>query len=154
MRYFGSWLIVEVLAFGLTGSLGSGQAQTSDQCWTCHRELLEDTPSQKYVNDVHFQKGIPCAGCHGGDPTQADMDAAMDPKKGYIGVPKGAQVTQTCNACHANESKMAQWASSIDTVQFQQFETSVHGKADVTTCVSCHGAHEIRPARDPQSPTY
>lgn len=154
MQRFGIWVIVEVLALVLGGGLKNGQAQTQDQCRTCHRELLEDAPSQKYVNDVHFQKGISCAGCHGGDPTQADMDAAMDPKKGYIGVPKGTQVTQTCNACHANESRMAQWASSIDTVQFQRFETSVHGKADVATCISCHDVHEIRPSRDPQSPTY
>lgn len=152
--YLRRWLLIGCLALGFVGYPGLAGSQTQDQCQTCHREVLEDVPSQKYVNDVHFQKGIACAGCHGGDPTQADMDAAMDPKKGYIGIPRGAQVVQVCNACHADASRMAQWASPIDTVQFQRFETSVRGKPDVATCVSCHGVHEIRSARDPQSPTY
>ena len=39
-----------------------------------------------YPQDIHAAKGFGCAACHGGDPREEGMEA-MEPRKGYIGVP-------------------------------------------------------------------
>lgn len=128
-------------------------AETTDHCLGCHKDL-KSAPAMIYSKDIHFSKGISCAGCHGGDPSQEDMDAAMDPKKGFIGVPQGEAVAKRCLSCHADASAMKKYNSLIQTAQFKQFGDSVHGKPDIATCVTCHGVHEIRSVRDPQSPVF
>src|ERR1044071_4112184 len=51
----------------------------------CHSAL--DAPlqvtEQQCSQDIHFQKGLTCASCHGGDPT-SDSDA-MSKKAGFRG---------------------------------------------------------------------
>ena len=49
-------------------------AQTNN-CLSCHQETEdEDGPSYKISKDIHFEKGLGCADCHGGDPSLDDMD--------------------------------------------------------------------------------
>lgn len=145
-------LIFAVVAMFLAAGLILS-AEAPDHCLSCHKEL-ESPPAMKYSNDIHQHKGISCAACHGGDSTSEDMDAAMDPKKGFVGVPKGAAIVKTCLACHSDQSKMDSFHSKINVAQFQQFSNSVHGKTEIATCITCHGVHEIRSPRDPESPVY
>lgn len=128
-------------------------AEKVDHCYGCHKDV-ESAPAMKFANDVHLHKGISCADCHGGDPSLEDMDAAMDPKKGYTGVPKGDAIVKTCLRCHADASAMNKYHSKIDTAQFVQFTNSVHGKTEIATCITCHGVHEIRSPKDPESPVF
>ena len=99
----------------------------ADKCLACH-ETLGDKESALFKHDVHFEKGIPCAGCHGGNPAADEMEKAMDTSAGFRGVPKGDQISQMCASCHASPEKMKSYNSSLPTNQWEMLETSVHGK--------------------------
>jgi predicted CXXCH cytochrome family protein len=116
---------------------------------------------KEIVEDVHFRHGISCAGCHGGDPT-ADMGHAhvkewpeKDREKNR------AWVVQFCVRCHADPAKMHEFNQALPTDQLAKFKESPHGHLlleqhddRAPSCVSCHGVHGIRPAKDPQSKVY
>jgi predicted CXXCH cytochrome family protein len=131
----------------------------ADQCRTCH-ESLGDRPSLLFKNDVHSSKGISCADCHGGNPKSEEMEQAMDKQAGFIGVPKGDDISITCAACHGNPEKMKSYGSTLPTNQWKLLQTSVHGKLSITgkehiaQCTTCHGAHGVVSVKNPSSPVY
>ncbi len=116
---------------------------------------------REVVEDVHFRRGVSCAGCHGGDPT-ADLGHAhvkewpeKDRQKNR------AWVVQFCARCHSDPAKMHEFNPALPTDQLAKFKESPHGHRlldehddRAPTCVSCHGVHGIRPAKDPQSKVY
>ncbi|MDR3610485.1 MAG: cytochrome c3 family protein [Ignavibacteriaceae bacterium] len=131
----------------------------TDQCYTCH-SALEDKESKLFAEDIHFKKGISCSGCHGGDNTTEDNDAAMNKEKGFIGVPKGNKITEVCARCHASEKMMKSFGSKLPVNQFDNLINSVHGKTStagggrIVQCTTCHTAHGIKSVKDPLSPVY
>lgn len=134
-------------------------ARADDQCYTCHSGL-GDEPSQKYHTDVHFKKGISCAACHGGDSTSDDMDIGMSTKAGFLGVPKGDDISARCATCHASTDRMKTFGSALPTNQWDELQKSVHakmsftGKEHIVQCTTCHGAHGIVRVKNPASPVY
>lgn len=110
------------------------------------------------VEDVHFQRGVSCAGCHGGDPA-ADLghDHVKEwPEKNRQ--KNRAWVVQFCARCHSDPAKMHDFNPSLPTDQLVKFKDSPHGRTllqkhddRAPSCVSCHGVHGIRPAKDPLS---
>ena len=149
-----SFLALALLALPL-----SLRAQQQNTCLDCHGSAdgnLKIT-SEQIAQDIHFQKGLTCASCHGGDPTSME---AMDPKKGFKGHISHNKVPELCASCHANGSYMRGFNPSLRTDQLAQYKTSVHGKklaagdTHVAVCIDCHGVHGIRPASDTRSPVY
>jgi hypothetical protein len=132
---------------------------TTDTCLECHA-LLEDEPSAGFVDDVHYARGLTCAACHGGDPTAEDMPDAMDPARGFLGVPERTQIPQLCARCHSDAAFMRTYNPSLRTDQLTQYLTSIHGQrlgrgdSNVAVCSDCHGIHEIRPASSPLSKVH
>ena len=122
---------------------------------TAHMNLKE------VVEDVHFRSGLSCAGCHGGDPT-ADLghDFVKEwPEKDRQ--KNRAWVVQFCARCHSDPAKMHDFNPALPTDQLAKFKDSPHGRTlleqhddRAPSCVSCHGVHGIRPAKDPQSKVY
>ena len=116
---------------------------------------------KEIVEDVHFRRGVSCAGCHGGDPT-ADLGHAhvkewpeKDREKNR------AWVVQFCARCHSDPAMMHEFNPALPTDQLAKFKDSPHGHRlldqhddRAPSCVSCHGVHGIRPAKDPQSKVY
>ncbi len=139
--------------------LWAGLVFAQDQCLTCHA-TLEDKPSTLFKHDVHFQKGISCAGCHGGNSKAEEMDVAMDTSTGFIGVPKGDRISERCASCHSNPETMKRYGSALPTHQWESLQGSVHGLLSVTgkehiaQCVTCHNAHGIVSVMNPSSPVY
>lgn len=137
---------------------GVAYAETPNTCLDCHSAL--DAPlkvsAEQFAQDIHAQKGLTCASCHGGDPSQSDMDA-MSKKAGFRGKIEHSQVPALCGKCHADAAYMKQYNPSLRTDQFSQYQTSVHGKllakgdTKVAVCTDCHGVHDLRPARDTRS---
>jgi len=135
-------------------------AQTNNACLDCHSQM--DAPfrvtTEEFANNIHAQKGLTCASCHGGDPSSADN--AMSPAAGFRGKIQRAQIPQLCGGCHGNPDYMRQYNPSLRTDQLAQYRTSVHGKklasgdSHVAVCTDCHGVHEIRPASDPRSSVH
>jgi predicted CXXCH cytochrome family protein len=131
----------------------------NDSCLGCHL-TTGDTPSALFKHDVHYRKGISCAGCHGGNASAEDMEQAMDKKAGYRGVPTGDDISKACAACHSSREKMKSFGSSLPTNQWEFLQTSVHaklslkGKEHIVQCTTCHNAHGIVSVKSPSSPVY
>ena len=152
-----AWLLL--LAMALCG--GSARAQAQNTCLDCHGSL--DRPLQvtekQFADDIHSQKGLTCASCHGGDPTKADMDA-MSKAAGFRGKIERKDVPELCGRCHSDAAFMRQYNPSLRTDQLSQYKTSVHGKlfakgdAKVAVCIDCHGVHGLRPASDTRSKVH
>ncbi len=116
---------------------------------------------KQVVEDVHFRRGVSCAGCHGGDPT---ADLGHDFVKEWPEKDRDknrAWVVAFCARCHSDPTKMHDFNPALPTDQLAKFKTSPHGHRlldlhddRAPSCVSCHGVHGIRPAKDPQSKVY
>ncbi len=112
------------------------------------------------MNDIHHQVGLSCASCHGGDPSNNDMEGAKGSDTGYVGAPGFKGISDLCGSCHSSAEFMRQYNPSLRIDQVSEYRTSVHGKlgaeghTDVATCISCHSVHDIRKVNDPLSPTY
>lgn len=151
----------------LTGVLlgiacASSAAWATDSCVECHRQL-DDSPTSAtglMSHDIHLQRGLSCADCHGGDPAAIEQAAAMDPAKGFIGLPARQDIPGLCARCHADPAYMRRYNPNLPTDQYAKYLTSQHGKrfatgdTDVAVCTSCHQAHGVRSKKDPASPVY
>ncbi len=134
-------------------------AQTKNSCLDCHSALPDPlgVTQEKFSQDIHAQKGLTCASCHGGDPASDDPDQAMSPKKGWKGKIDRKQIPQLCGSCHSDPAFMRQYNPSLRTDQLSQYKTSVHGKlfaagdTKVAVCTDCHSVHDLRAPSDPAS---
>jgi hypothetical protein len=154
LRVFFLMLVVSASACTLSG-------QVENTCLTCHGAL--DPPlqvtEQQFSSDIHSQKGLTCASCHGGDPTKADMDA-MSKAAGFRGKILRSQIPKLCGRCHSDSAFMRNYNPSLRTDQLSQYKTSVHGKlfakgdTKVAVCIDCHGVHGLRPASDTRSKVH
>jgi len=133
-----------------------------NSCLECHRAIEGDKrgPAALVAEDVHTQRGLSCADCHGGDPASMDQAGAMDPAKGFLGTPARRDIPQFCARCHADPAYMRRFNPNLPTDQYAKYLTSQHGKRlvegdpDVAVCTSCHDAHGIRSKKDPSSSVY
>jgi len=152
------------LLFPLLATLSLGtvaHAQTPNSCLDCHSVL--DPPykvtEEQFSQDIHAQKGLTCASCHGGDPSKDDQDA-MSKKAGFRGKIARNDVPALCGRCHSDGAYMRRYNPSLRTDQFAQYLTSVHGKLrakgddKVAVCTDCHGLHDLRPASDTRSKVH
>lgn len=142
------------------------QSQKANSCVACHLEMGDElaVPVEGMKEDVHAGQGLSCVDCHGGDPgagLDGDLEAAMDPARGYIGVPKRMEIPQFCARCHSDQKYMRRYNPRIATDQYERYKTSMHGKlllsegdTKVATCIDCHGVHGIRSAKDSRSLVY
>lgn len=158
-----------VLAWAAAAGPGSVAAQgqileQQNTCFRCHL-VIDDRrysdPVREYVGDIHFEKGLGCVVCHGGDSTILDRRQAKDPTRGYIGRPNRQDIPQLCGRCHSDARFMKRYNPSPRIDQVAEYSTSVHGQRlfdlgdeRVATCTSCHTAHSIRPPSDPASSVH
>lgn len=132
-----------------------GPALAVDTCVDCHKAQSAVSLSRQCTQvalDVHGGAGMACHQCHGGDPLVGmdDPYESMDEKKGYVGIPKGPQVSAMCAKCHADPKFMRDHAPGLPTDQVAKHALSIHAKG-TATCTACHRAHGILPAADPRS---
>ncbi|HMD18371.1 MAG TPA: cytochrome c3 family protein [Terriglobales bacterium] len=158
LRPFGAARYVGLVGFVvLAACLGYGQ--TTNSCLDCHSALPDPlgVTQEKFSQDIHAQKGLTCASCHGGDPTSDDPDKAMSRKAGWKGKIDHKQIPQLCGSCHSDPAYIRQFNPSLRTDQLGQYRTSVHGKrfaagdTKVAVCTDCHSVHDLRAPSDPRS---
>lgn len=154
MAKFHKIIVTFSLVLGFSLSRAWAESAPANQCVACHADYWQDMKGS-----VHFQQGITCERCHGGDPTKADKDQAKAPGTGYIGVPDKKQIVERCGACHADVEAMNFYGLRTD--QLARYKTSQHGKklflegdSHVAVCSDCHGTHDVLPVSDPSSPAY
>ncbi|HYL91850.1 MAG TPA: cytochrome c3 family protein [Alphaproteobacteria bacterium] len=147
------WLVL------LLGATGVALAAPQNSCLDCHSAMdapLQVTP-EKFAQDIHSQKGLNCASCHGGDPTKDDQDESMSKAAGFKGKIKRSDIPALCGKCHSDVAYMRQHNPKLRTDQLSQYKTSVHGQllakgdTNVAVCVDCHSVHDLRPSSDPRS---
>jgi len=147
--------------FVLTLTVGLAQAQQPNSCLDCHSALEGElhVTQEQFAQDIHAQKGLTCASCHGGDPSKTD-DSAMSKAAGFKGKIERAGVPKLCGSCHSDPAFMRQYNPSLRTDQFSQYQTSIHGKRQaagdtkVAVCTDCHGVQDLRPASDTRSKVH
>jgi hypothetical protein len=153
-------LLLILLVFPAQASPAAKSVESS--CVRCHRDLGDpfDAPVKASVQDIHFQNGLSCHSCHGGDPTREKPEEAMNPAKGFIRQPSRKQIGPLCAACHSNPDIMRKYNPQARVDQYREYLTSVHGKknvagdTNVATCIDCHGHHGILAPKNPNSPVY
>lgn len=117
-------------------------------CITCHEFLGGELakPVSDWKGSIHQQNGITCDYCHGGNANinlgnikqlsqqqfATRQTLAMSKSSGFIGVPAGKAMFDTCRQCH-NES-------------VNRYANSIMGKVYLDnkggpSCVTCHKAH-------------
>lgn len=156
--------VVGLLAVACLLSKPHAAAQTppprpANSCLDCHAEFPSPpgVSREDFAADIHSQKGLTCADCHGGDPNEPTPELAMSRAKGFRGHVERKQVPQLCSKCHSDTAYMRQYNPSLRTDQLSQYLTSVHGKrlatgdTNVAVCTDCHSVHGIRPASDTRS---
>lgn len=146
-------------------------------CIQCHTQLdTGDPKDQKFhipleslKNDVHWQKGVRCQDCHGGDPSVQEIKAHQA-NDDFRAIKSPADIPDFCGRCHSNIEYMRHFNPSPRTDQLAEYWTSGHGKKlkkgdpQVATCISCHDQphgnaidlkpHGIRPVSEPASPVF
>jgi predicted CXXCH cytochrome family protein len=150
-----------------------------NSCLKCHgeKDLWEGERLRLFVTeqdlaaDIHWQKGLRCQDCHGGNPATFDQPAAHAQEAGFKAAKSPADIPEFCGNCHADVEFMRRYRPSPRTDQLKEYWTSGHGqalktKADTTvaTCVSCHdkphgsgqdqSKHAVRPVDDMDAPVY
>ncbi len=151
-----------------------------DNCVLCHTDSEVQKPEMLFslspgsdkspvhrnlrdlVEDVHFRRGLSCAGCHGGDPTNDQPDHIFVKEWPGTGRSKDRSwILSFCARCHSDPTFMNRFNPSLPTDQLAKYKDSPHGKLLLVTkdarapdCVSCHGLHGIRGAKNPLSKVY
>ena len=129
-------------------------------CIECHQELEDEllAPVVTFKIDIHQQFGLSCADCHGGNPSEEDIDLAKD--KTFKGTPQRSRIPEFCASCHSDPSYMRRFNPSLRVDQLDLYWTSEHGqllkKGDtkVALCTDCHATHGIQAATHPKSWTF
>jgi hypothetical protein len=151
--------VVQVVVAWMFCSGALVSAQTKNSCLDCHSNLPEPlgVSVETYSQNVHGQKGLTCAACHGGDASNDDPEKAMSRAAGWKGKIERKQIPELCASCHSDAERMKKYNPGLRVDQFQQYKTSVHGmkwaKGDVkvAVCTDCHGVHDLRAPSDPRS---
>jgi hypothetical protein len=119
-------------------------------CATCHGDTVE-----KYKAGVHAKAlaqgsttAATCVNCHG----MHDIRPSSDPQSRTYHL----NLAATCAKCHGDAAVIAKGGIPSDVTK--AFADSIHGRAlaksgliVAPTCSDCHGAHDIRDPKDPES---
>lgn len=111
----------------------AGSALAADSvCLQCHGGLEGNLgePVGLWQQSIHAENGISCHDCHGGD--HSDFAMAMEPDRGFLGVPDYTDVPAFCGRCHVGV--------------LEDYEKSAHGAALANggpNCVMCHENHKV-----------
>jgi predicted CXXCH cytochrome family protein len=139
--------------------------------------------AEDLAGDIHWQKGIRCHDCHGGNPVQDEyIDHRKDEGFRSLQTPDG--VAPLCGKCHSDIEYMRRFQPSPRIDQEREYWTSGHGQRlkkaaeehkqalenvkpgeeeppfpnpRVATCVSCHSAerkHNILAVKDQKSSVF
>ncbi|HEY3295571.1 MAG TPA: hypothetical protein VGL38_09030 [bacterium] len=127
---------------------GTREASLRMQCQNCHvKETKEYDQSQHAAARAKGHNEAPtCVTCHGERDIQK-VSESMRPR----------EVIDLCSRCHGNREIALKFQLNPDVVK--SYKKTYHGQVyslgyqgeDFATCINCHGNHDIRSPKDPQS---
>jgi hypothetical protein len=121
-------------------------------CVNCHPDIYASYKTSVHGINVIVKKsadGPVCTSCHG-------SPHYIEPKTSKESAVNHFNVVQTCGACH--EEKMMSEKYGFSTHVMERYKESFHGRklkvghSGAPSCVSCHGSHDIKSAKDAVSP--
>lgn len=84
---------------------------------------------EQLLADIHWQKGLRCHDCHGGNPLLDEYtDHRDDPTFQERVMVTPADIPKFCGHCHSDLEYMRRYAPSSRTDQEAEYRTSGHGK--------------------------
>jgi cytochrome b subunit of formate dehydrogenase len=131
-------------------------ADDDNLCIQCHENQTDKgqerffVTAKDFAGDIHWQKGLRCQDCHGGDPTVGEIKAHQ--ANGDFRVVKSpADMTKFCGSCHKQQA-----LDLIKGVHDKAGAKDERGQSAPLTCKQCHGpkSHHIVAARDSRSPVF
>ncbi|MBK7878294.1 MAG: hypothetical protein IPJ77_21775 [Planctomycetes bacterium] len=124
----------------------------TEQCVVCHGK-----EGHELSGSIHAKAELHCTSCHGGNPTAIEVATAHGKELKKLSTPREA--LESCGTCHADVQRMRLYGQRTD--QLSLYWTSKHGEklakdgdANVATCISCHGVHDVLKANDTRSPVH
>ena len=151
------------------GFIGVPEQTTRYQvCVNCHsdeskmKKFGSNLPTDQFENlkvSVHYQPTYnnqgpiaDCITCH----SVHEIKKVKDPESKVY----PTRITALCGECHSSAEYMKNYNPSLPIDQVSKYRTSVHGNLNAkgdpnaAECASCHGSHEIQPAKDSRSLVY
>jgi cytochrome b subunit of formate dehydrogenase len=161
-----SFLVLLVTCAAAAGPLHAQVEDEDNLCIACHgnSDIWEDETKHLHVTaedlagDIHWQKGVRCQDCHGGDPTTFDLRTAHAIEDGFRKIESPADLPKFCGHCHSNADYMQKFSEDAPLDTVERFVKSVHGTyqpddpdGKIVSCTSCHPTHTMRAVDDPLS---
>ena len=138
-----SILLVTLLVAGVSHAEEAADATTptNEDCLACHSDSVDRSkgkpiPSvaEPYAASIHGQSELSCVDCH------ADLQGKELPHPDKLAKPD-------CSTCH--EDAVAAYEQSVHANSRRKSPDS-----QAAWCTDCHGVHDIRSSKDPESKTY
>ena len=159
------WILLLLSAPPLTDSrlcaqplAGSQIPLEENNCALCHgeSELWKGEQRQFYISveelndDIHWQKGVGCHDCHGGNPGSEQFGDTHRKEIGVLGTAE--QVKEACARCH----RAAMIEVARKSVHAKGGKKNELGESTPLECSACHGPvkHQLLPIQDPRSPVF
>jgi len=136
---------------------GSHVPPDKNNCIACHGEsdLWEGDQRRLFISreqvneDVHWQKGVNCHDCHGGNYASQDVRQVHATEDGFRAAPN--EVKKYCTVCHKNQA-----LELVKGVHDKAGEKNERGQGTPLSCDKCHAAvsHHLLPVHDTASPVF
>ncbi len=106
-------------------------------CEKCHLQEKDEDPDlaapvEEWHTSIHFENGIACTDCHGGNPRVDDEDESMSEEAGFVGAPDDEEIPDFCGKCHS---------AVRDNYMKSAHAEALFEDGSGPTCVDCHTAH-------------
>ena len=125
------------------------------RCATCHDKAVADYDTSVHAEARRASAGsvaATCIDCHGTHDIRPKTDP--DSRTYHLNLP------QTCGRCHGNAEIIKRGRIAIGNV-YSKFQDSIHGQAlsraglmVAPNCSDCHGSHDIKREKNPDSRVY
>ncbi len=136
---------------GSAHELTAGDSLLPKKCTECHAQEVAEFDSS--IHGAAAKSGDPdapkCFSCHG---SMHEIKAASEPES----LVAGKKLADTCAKCHSDAGFLSRHKIPV-AHPVDSYKQSVHGRAiasgseKAANCNSCHGNHNIYPARDARS---
>lgn len=142
-------IALSVVLLSLCAAEAKPVPDEENSCIQCHANLTEKDQARllvtaaQFAGDVHWQKGLRCQDCHGGDPTVFEIKSHQA-SDDFRAVKSRAELPKFCGRCHAEA--------------LRTYSESAHGRGlersgllITAVCADCHGAHGVFRTANKQS---
>ena len=153
-----SVLLSMVFGATITTRLSADPPPGSDEnsCAMCHTDpdLWSKDTLHLYIDkeglnkDVHWQRGVKCRDCHGGNSETTEVNLAHAVENGFRPLD---EVKNICANCHQEQA-----LGIIKGVHSTAVEKGKTERGGPLACEACHGknTHKLLPVSNPDSPVY